>query len=80
MIEVFPGAAQDIWRIPRKQRGLEKLMRGLKKFGVKGLKKGMNGDELDAVTAALVGKMYLDGNFIALGDKKEGTIIVPTLK
>jgi len=36
VIEVYPGAAQDIWKIPRKQEGLEKLRRGLMKLGVKG--------------------------------------------
>ena len=28
VIEIYPGAAQDIWKIPRKQYGLEKLRKG----------------------------------------------------
>ena len=75
VIEVYPGGAQDIWGIPRKQRGLDKLMSGLKKLGIKGLKKEMNGDELDAVTAAYVGKLYLDGKYLALGNKREQMIM-----
>ena len=77
VIEVYPGGAQDILKIPRKQKGLDKLRNGLKKLGIKGLKKEMNGDELDAVTAAYVGKLYLDGKYVVLGDKKEGLMIMP---
>src|SRR5262249_30625183 len=43
VIEIYPGAAQDIWKIVRKQGGLQKLKRGLEKLGLKGLTKGMNG-------------------------------------
>ena len=79
VIEVYPGGAQDILGIPRKQKGLDELMNGLKKLGIKGLKKKMNGDELDAVTAAYVGKLYLDNKYIALGNKK-GLLIMPLAK
>jgi hypothetical protein len=78
VIEVYPGAAQDIWKIPRKQNGLEKLKEGLEKLGMK-LNENLTGDELDAITCALVGKCYLEKKFIAIGDKKEGTIILPML-
>ncbi len=77
VIEIYPGAAQDIWRITRKQGGLAKLRRGLEKMGLKGLAKGMNGDELDAVTGSLVGRLYLRGRAEVLGDVAEGAIIVP---
>ncbi|MEM2781551.1 MAG: hypothetical protein QXG45_02370, partial [Nitrososphaerota archaeon] len=36
-------------------------------------------DELDAVTCALVGYLYLKGDYVALGDEEEGTIIMPKL-
>ncbi len=36
VIEVYPGAAQDIMRIPRKQAGLEFLTEGLSDFGIEG--------------------------------------------
>ncbi len=77
VIEIYPGAAQDIWKINRKQGGLAKLRSGLEKIGLKGLTKGMNGDELDAVSGALVGRLYLEGRAEVLGDTAEGAIIVP---
>ena len=77
VIEVYPGAAQDIWHTGRKQDGLSKLRRGLQKLGVKGLNKKMSGDELDAVTAALVGQLFLRGRAEVLGDFKHGAIVVP---
>jgi predicted nuclease with RNAse H fold len=80
VIEIYPGAAQDIFGIPRKQHGLVKLLRGLERLGLRGLNKEMNGDELDAVTGALVGRMYLKGKAEVLGDFKTGAIIVPKKK
>ena len=80
VIEVYPGAAQDIWKIGRKQEGLSKLGKGLKELGVKGIKEEMNGDELDAVTAALVGRWFLHGKTEVLGDFRRGAIIIPLPK
>lgn len=77
VIETFPGAAQDILNIPRKQRGLEKLRKSLLKLGIKKIKRKISGDELDAITCALVGKMFLEGNYLAIGNKSEGLIILP---
>ncbi|MGE5807846.1 MAG: DUF429 domain-containing protein [Nitrospirota bacterium] len=77
VIEIYPGAAQDIFGIGRKQHGLLKLFRGLKRLGLKGLKREMNGDELDAATGALVGRMYLKEKAEVLGDVKTGAIVVP---
>jgi predicted nuclease with RNAse H fold len=80
VIEVYPGAAQDIWKIARKQDGLSKLRRGLENLGLKGLTRGMNGDELDAATAALVGRRYLQGRAEVLGNFSSGAIIIPRPK
>jgi len=77
VIEVYPGATQDILKIPRKQKGLKKLKEGLEKLGIRILKKDPNGDELDAITSALTGLLYLKGKYIAIGDKREGQIILP---
>jgi len=77
VIEVYPGAAQDIWNTGRKQDGLQKLRKGLEKLGLKGLNKNMDGDELDAVTAALVGHLFLQGKAEVLGDFKHGAIVIP---
>ncbi len=77
VIEIYPGAAQDVWKIARKQGGLQKLRRGLEKLGLTKLAKGMNGDELDAVTGALVGRLYLKGEAEVLGTLSEGAIVIP---
>ena len=77
VIEVYPGGAQDVWNIPRKQRGLEKLMNGLKKIGIKGLEMDMSDHELDAVTCALTGEHFLDGKTEVLGTIDNG-IVMPT--
>jgi len=37
----------------------------------------MDGDELDAVTAALVGQLFLRGKAEILGDFKRGAIVIP---
>jgi predicted nuclease with RNAse H fold len=77
VIETYPGAAQDILRIPRKGKGLDRLKEGLRVAGVKGLDHGMSGDELDAVTCALVGIMYLRGEHRVIGDPDEMLMILP---
>jgi len=77
VIEVYPGAAQDIWHTGRKQDGLSKLRKGLEKLGVKGLNKKLGGDELDAVTAALIGQLFLRGKAEILGNFKHGAIVIP---
>lgn len=80
VIEVYPGAAQDISHTGRKQEGLSKLRKGLEKLGLKGLNNKMNGDELDAVTAALVGQLFLHGEAEVLGNFKRGGIVIPSTK
>ncbi len=79
VIETYPGAAQDILKIPRKQKGIEKLKKGLMKLGIKGIENSISNDELDAVTCALVGKLYLDKNYLPIGDPKEVLMILPNL-
>ncbi len=80
VIEVYPGAAQDIWHTGRKQDGLSRLRKGLEKLGVRGLNREMGGDQLDAVTAALVGQLFLDGKAEVLGNFKRGAIVIPYTK
>jgi len=81
VIESFPGAIQDLLGMPRKQKGLPELERALRQYGV-GLgqrKGGFSGDELDAVTSALVGLMYRNGEYRTIGDPEEGLMILPAL-
>jgi len=77
VIEVYPGATQDILKVKRKQKGLKRLKKGLEKLGIKILKQNPNGDELDAITCAFTGFLYLKGNFNAIGEEAEGQIILP---
>ncbi len=77
VIEIYPGAAQDVWGISRKQFGLGRLRRGLESLGYRGLQPSMNGDELDAVSGAIVGKLYLLGKAEVLGNFRQGAIVVP---
>jgi predicted nuclease with RNAse H fold len=74
-VECFPGGAQDVWGIPRQHRDLDGLRAGLKRLGVKGLVEATTSDELDAVTAALVGRWFLLGRGEMLGG--EGGILIP---
>jgi len=77
VVEVYPGGAQDIWGIPRKQKGVKLLRYNLRKMGVVGIEERSTHHELDAVTCALVGKLYCEGNFVLLGDPEEGQIVMP---
>jgi len=75
VIEVYPGGAQDILKIPRKQHGLSGLKLGLEKQGIKGLNDRMNDHELDAVTCALVGKLFLEGKTITYGTSEQAIVM-----
>jgi len=75
VIEVYPGGAQDVLGIPRKSRGRTPLLEGLKKLGIRGLRKKMSDHELDAVTSAFVGKLFLEGKSETLGDPKRGIVM-----
>lgn len=66
-VECHPGAAQDLWGIPRQHKDRLGLLNGLRKLGLRGLKKTSTGDELDAATAALVGRRFLLGQGLMLG-------------
>jgi predicted nuclease with RNAse H fold len=69
-VECYPGGAQDVWGIPRKQQGLSKLRAGLSAMGVRGIPADANDHELDAVTAALTGRQYLLGRGVIYGGEK----------
>ena len=75
VVECYPGGAQDVWGLPRQHRDRQGLRRGLETMGVRGLTEAMTGDELDAVTAALVGRWFLLGKGEMLGG--EAGIMMP---
>lgn len=76
-LEMYPGGAQDVWTIPRKQHDLEGLRRSLRSIGIRGITGGMNADELDALTGAYVGVLYLRGRAELIGDERTGGILLP---
>jgi predicted nuclease with RNAse H fold len=82
VIECFPGGTQDILGLPRKQKSLPDLIKGLVNIGITGdvTRPGVSHDEIDAVTAALAGCFYMAGQYEAIGDEAEGQIMVPLLK
>lgn len=81
VIESYPGAAQDIMRIPRKRASQDQLRAGLERFGVRGIRPAgqLTHDELDAVTSAAVGGFYLADLYEGLGNDGEDYLIIPSL-
>jgi uncharacterized protein len=75
VIEAYPGGAQDVLGIPRKQHGLKKLKSGLEKLGFNGLKSEISHHELDAITCAYVGKLFLEGNAVTYGAPNQGIVM-----
>jgi uncharacterized protein len=79
VIETYPGAAQDIWGIPR-QRDVVGLRRGLSRFRLHGLHRSEPSPHvLDAVTCALVGQLHLCGTAASIGSPDEALMILPPL-
>jgi predicted nuclease with RNAse H fold len=81
VFETFPGAAQDLLGIPRKQRGLPELQQSLLRLGCKGdiITRDLTGDELDSINCALVSKDYAEGSYLAIGDPSEIMMILPRI-
>jgi predicted nuclease with RNAse H fold len=79
VIETYPGAAQDIWGVPR-QRDVVGLRRGLSRFQLRGLSRSEQSPHvLDAVTCALVGRLYLEGRAWGIGSVDEALMFLPPL-
>ncbi len=75
VVEAYPGGAQDVLGIARKQQGLERLKGGLEDLGIKGLCLAMSDHELDAVTCAYVGKLFLEGKAVIYGCLNDGIVM-----
>jgi predicted nuclease with RNAse H fold len=82
VFEAFPGAAQDLLGIPRKQRGLPELQQSLLRLRCKGdiTRRDLTGDELDSINCALVAKDYAEGSYLAIGDPSEIMMILPRIR
>lgn len=79
VIESYPGAAQDMLGISRKNRGLDLLMDGLRDFGICLPQRDLKHDELDAITSAFVGYFWHAGEYLGLGIPEENDLIVPRI-
>ncbi len=77
VVEIYPGGAQDIWGIPRAKHGVNDLRLGLRRLGIKGLKRKISAHELDAVSGALTGLLFLQGKAEVYGNFSQGAIIMP---
>lgn len=77
VVECYPGAAQDLWGFPRQHKDKQGLLTGLRKLGLRGLRKTATSDELDAATAALVGRWRLLGQGMLLGGERG--ILIPAV-
>ena len=81
VIESYPGAAQDILCIPRKQKSLELLREGLRRLGLSGPGLATRShDEMDAITSAVVGRFFEAGLFEPMGIPAEAQLIVPKIR
>jgi predicted nuclease with RNAse H fold len=75
VVEVFPGGAQDVLGLPRKHHNLDGLREGLRRLGLRGIPDDATHDELDAVTAAYVGWLFLRGKAEVLGEEGDGIVM-----
>jgi len=80
-IETYPGGAQDLLAIPRKQHCQKALQEALVRIGCRGdiTVRSLTGDELDAVSCALVARDYSKGSYLAIGDPSEILMILPRI-
>jgi len=76
-LEAYPGAAQDLWRIPR-QKDVAGLRRGLSRL-VTLPKRTITCHELDAVTCALLAQLHQKGKTELIGREDEGWMVLPML-
>jgi uncharacterized protein len=79
VLEGYPGGAQDLLGIARKQAGAPALQAQLHRLGLGGdlIERSLTHDELDAVTLAWVGSEYLNGRGMLIGDPEEGQMLLP---
>ena len=76
VFEGYPGAAQDILKIPRKGVSVEALANGLRSLAIE-FSDNASHDELDAITCAYVGISHLKRRSELIGSKDEGQILLP---
>ncbi len=75
VIEVFPGAAYDVFGVKRKDK--KEIIGWARRFGINA-RKAKTQDELDAIACAITGLLYARGNCEELKGK-DGTIVIPKI-
>ncbi len=65
VVEVYPGGSQDLLCLPRK-KSLSSLREGLEALGIRLPSGKLNGDALDAVTAAYTVFLYSKGEYLRI--------------
>lgn len=81
VLEGYPGGSQDRMGLPRKGAGPALLQRALVRHGLGGVlaQRPLSHDELDAVTIAWTGRLFLAGRGVVIGDPDEGLMLLPEL-
>lgn len=78
VIEVYPGMTQDVLGIPRKGASIEGLRLGLFRAGVRGIpRRRITHDELDAVSCALTGVLFLARRTEVMGSGIPVPLVLP---
>ncbi|HYK93272.1 MAG TPA: DUF429 domain-containing protein [Thermoplasmata archaeon] len=79
--EGYPGGTQDLLGWPRKTTGVVHLERALRRAGFTGavVDRHLTHDELDAVTIAWTGRLFLRGRARLIGDPSEGVMLLPDI-
>jgi len=77
VIETFPGAFYDIFRLKRKDKN--EILKFFEKI-LKIKNKVNNLHEADAITCAYIAYLFYENKAIEIGDKEEGTIVIPNVR
>lgn len=74
VLETFPGAFYDLYKIERKN--FKKILEFFKRI-LNFCNETRNLHEMDAITCAYISYLYYNGKAKEIGDKEEGTIVIP---
>lgn len=74
IIEVYPGATYDQFKIERKDKNSINIWHQ-KQLKIE--EKEYTQDELDGITCAITAKLFFEGKAHGIGNEKEGLIIIP---
>ncbi len=74
VIEVYSGGAMDVWGVDKTDESLHKVLASM---GAARKGKRVQTDRIDAIVCAIVGRMFLQGRAVSLGDQAEGAIVMP---